>query len=46
MQLAVYRIFSVLVGSSIYSPRDAEYVSTIIFKLAPDGKIVRKVEFV
>jgi len=42
---AVYGIFSVLVGSSIYFPRDAIYVSTIIFKFAPDGKNLRKVEF-
>jgi len=38
MHYAVYGIFSVLVGSSIYFPRDAIYISTIIFKFAPDGK--------
>jgi hypothetical protein len=47
MQLRRLRIFFfVLVGSSIYFPRDAIYVSTIIFKFAPDRKNLSKVEFI
>jgi hypothetical protein len=43
MQLRRLRNFAVLVGPSIYFPRDAIYVSTIFFKFAPDGKNLLKV---
>jgi hypothetical protein len=42
---AVFGILSVLVGSSIHFPRDEMFASTVIFKFAPDGKNLRKVEF-
>jgi len=46
MQLRRLRnFFFVLSGSSIYFPLDVIYVSTVIFKFAPDGKNLRKVEF-